>query len=59
MILAEAIIINSKGEEVNISKEFNDNHSAAEWVKRLYENENCVYAGCPTLAFTKDELGGF
>ena len=53
MINAEATIIDAKGNQKTISKEFKSHKAAEIWVWSFSYNERCVHAGCPTLAFAK------
>ena len=53
---AEAKIINSKNEVIEISKEFKDHKGAEALVVKMFDNKRCVHAGCSTLAMARLEI---
>lgn len=53
-IKAEAHIIKSNGEEMEIERTFKSYEAAEEWVKNMFDNERCYHAGCPTLGMARD-----
>lgn len=53
MIKAEVQIINSKNEIIELFKEFSGYRDAESWIMSFWDNPRCVFAGCPTLAFSR------
>lgn len=50
-IIAEAEFIDSKGTIKTVTKEFKSHDAAEEWVRKMMNNDGCIYVGCPSLAF--------
>ena len=52
-VKAEAHILNGEGKEIIIEKTFSDYKAAEAWVARMFNNERCFLAGCPTLGMAR------